>query len=345
MSTLAWVWVSAAFLSGAAILWLTTLIALRFVHERLVERRYRRRVGIERAFVAVLRADAQPHHEPAFHGPAPELAEALLSFLDIVRGKDREAVLNALETSGVDEALRTAATRGRRADRLVCLEALAAFASSATTRVLQATADDPDWQIRLAALNSLTTAGAPPSISRLLDDLTHGQLPYGRSDELVRAVITAEPAAAMRALDRTDLAPPAIARLIEGLGAAGDYQALPHLIAHVEDADEGVRTAAVTALGVMMHPAGAVALERALEDSAWRVRSAAADAIGAGRLTALADKLFQRLADPVWDVRFRAGAALAKLGEAGVARLTKAADEADANVRRAASIALVEVAA
>lgn len=345
MHVLVAIWSAAVILASAALLWMTSLILLRFLHERRETQRRADRRLVEQALVGVL----QGRHDIAaelgrYRHRGRLLAEVLLDFITIVRGADRQIVVEALESFGADYALRARVTRGSLAGRLSAVEALGAFSGAATRAALHAAADRGPANLRLAALRSLIQAGGTVTVGTLLDDVAGGVLPLsGPLAELLQLTVEADHAAAGQALGRTDLPPAARILLLDALGLSGDYELIPLLTGHLASPRGDIRAAAVRALGKMKHPSSGAALGRALGDPDWDVRSAAAQAIGDARLTGLLDDLAQGLADPVWRVRFDAAAALVKFGPPGLERLRDAAAGSNDAPRRAAALTLAEL--
>jgi len=346
MSSLILTWLGALALSLAAVGWMTGLIVQRLVQDRSQRRRVADRRAVEMALVAVMqgRADAALALRPYRHR-ARLMSETLLDFMSVVRGHDREVVVAALETVGVQQGLRSRLRRGSTPGRLAAIEALAAFPSPETERALRAVARDVP-QVRLTALEALSRAGYDVPVQDLLDAAAHGDLnASGRFAEFLRERAVEDPQAAVRELARADLGPELRILLLEALGASGDYSVITALADAAAHPHSGVRAAAVRALGRLQHPAGQPAVAAALADEDAEVRAAGAEAAGEARLGRLADVLHARLSDAAWRVRFQAAAALGKLGPAGLDRLRQAAAEPDTAAQRAASLTLAELGA
>lgn len=341
------VWVAALALTAAALAWMLALIALRARHDRAAARRAEDRRRIELAFVDLLlgRCDLERALGP-YRTQAQLMAERLLDLLSLVRGGDRDVVLEAYRTLGLDAAMRARACRGSSAGRLCCIEALAAFPGRDTELALQRVAAGASPKLRLAALQSLKAVGGTLAIGAVVEGLATDRLELSElTAEFVRELATSDPQATLAALRPRGLSAQLRALLVEGLGASGDYSVLACLIEHAGHAEPHVRAAAVTALGRLMHPSAEAAFAVALEDESWVVRCAAAEAAGAAGLSVLAPRLVQRLSDPIWRVRYRAAAALAELGPAGEAHLRRALAAAVEPACSAASFALAERAA
>ncbi|WP_309092741.1 HEAT repeat domain-containing protein [Phenylobacterium sp.] len=322
------------------------LILQRVVQDRAQRRRVADRRAVEKALVAVMqgRAEAAFALRP-FRRRARLMSETLLDFMSVVRGHDREVVVAALETVGVQQGLRARLRRGSMPGRLAAIEALAAFPGSETEKALRDVARESP-QLRLTALEALSRAGYDVPVRDLLDAAAQGDLrASGRFAEFLRERVVEHPQAGVGELARTDLSPELRVLLLEALGASGDYSVITALAANASHVDAAVRAAAVRALGRLQHPAGQAAVAAALDDPDPEVRAAGAGAAGEARLGRLADTLYARLSDDAWRVRFQAAAALGKLGPAGLERLRQAAALPDPAAQRAASLTLAELGA
>jgi HEAT repeat protein len=103
------------------------------------------------------------------------------------------------------------------------------------------------------------------------------------------------------------------------LGRTRDPQAVPLLIAALDDPDDKTRIYAIWALGTLGHPSARPALVEALSSDDPGIRKTAAFALGELGDRAAVPALTAKLEDPVADVRWNAALALARLGsDAGV---------------------------
>lgn len=344
MSLLVLIWVVALALAGGAIVGMSVLIGLRLRHERRTARRLADRRQVEQALIGVMQGRCDPH---ATLGPyrrrARLIAETLLDFLGIVRGEDRQLVVAALASVGADQTLRARLGRGSLAGRLASVEALGAFPSPETQFALVRASTRGPEEVRLAALRSLIQAGGEVTPQQLVAQLDRGRLTAsGQFADLLRLAAEQDPAAA-QAVAEQGVSARAEPLILEALGAAGAYGALPLLIAKSREGAPESRRAAIEALARLMHPAAEPALAQALDDPVAEIRSAAALAIGLARFVGQADALAARLDDEVWRVRHQAAAALARLGAPGLERLTAISWTSGARAR-AAALALAEAA-
>jgi HEAT repeat protein len=346
VSVLTIIWAAAIVLIGSAIGWMLVLIVMRTFDTRRSARRAADRANVERAFVALIRGDCNFDRDlkPYVHR-ARLIAETLLDFLAIVRGPDRGVVVEALREAGVVKTLCARVRRGSVAGRTACLEALGAFHGPDAESTLQDVVSNGTPRMRVAALRALQEIGNFVSVARVVSELVAGRVrATAMVGEFLRKLAERAPGDAVAALSEEGLPASVRILLIDALGAAGDYQAVPVLSARAVDLESEVRAAAVGALGKLQHPAATPILQVALHDPDWRVRSAAAEAVGAARLVKLSSELSQSLSDEIWRVRFQAAAALTRMGPSGREHLEAAARNDDAG-GRAAALALAESAA
>ncbi len=344
MGVLSLIWAAALGLQAVALAWMLGLIAQRLLQDRVRRRHVAERRAIEMALVAVMQGRAETALAlRAYRHKTKLMAETLLDFMGVVRGRDRDRVVEALEAIGVPESLRHGLRRGPWPARLAAAEALSAFPGPATEQALRAMArQDPEGQ--LTALAALARAGGVVQVGELLSAAALGRMRVsGRFDDFLREQVSADAPAAVAELARADLTPHLRAHLLDALGGSGDYSVIPALIEHARHPDSTVRSAAIHALGRLQHPAGQGAIAAALDDEAPEVRAIGAEAAGEAGLTRLADALYARLSDPAWRVRFQAAASLGKLGEVGRERLRLAARLPDPAAARAATLTLAEL--
>jgi HEAT repeat protein len=114
----------------------------------------------------------------------------------------------------------------------------------------------------------------------------------------------------------------------EALGQIGDLQAVPALLRQCGAAETLQRLAAFKALTALGDPRAAAGAAQALRrDVAEEVRTQAAICLGRIGGRDFAADLEAALADESWWVRYEAASALYALGDEGLSRLQKAAQE------------------
>ena len=293
MSLLLVLWWSSLVMAAAALGWMIGLIAARLRRQRRDDARARDRARVRAACLAIIGGAPEAAAQlGSVKHRARLLAEALLEFGALVRGAERDRLIESYIVFAVDERLRARIFKGSRTGRLAAIDALAWFSSEATVKALRRVlAQTRDAELKAAAIRALVELDAPPEIGPLLRDLDRDQT----ADSLVylpvfRRLIAGEPDAALIAFRDPDATPTARALLADGLAAAGDYRVLPQLVSAAGDSDPGVRTAVVRALGVLAHPAAIEPLRASLTDDDWEVRAAACEALSRiGAATVLDD--------------------------------------------------------
>lgn len=333
-------------LAGGALVWMSGLIVARLFRENDEARRTADRKALASAYLAIMGGggeQAQLLLHP-FGNRARLIAETLLEVLGLVRGADKERLIDSLVTMGVDQRLRARLTRGSRTGRLAAAEALAAFPSSPTRQALESLYRDAvDPELRIAAVRTLIETGAAPAPETLIADLESRR----EADSLLyvpvfRRLAIDAPDAMLSAFRSGGLRPATRAVVAEALGASGDYRSVAVLLEEARAADVVLRGAVIRALGALGHPGASPAILQALGDPEWEVRAEACASAGRIGLPAFADALTIALSDPEWWVRFRAAEALTSMGELGHKVLTIAAASPIADVRLSASLALAE---
>ncbi|MDY6923149.1 MAG: HEAT repeat domain-containing protein [Pseudomonadota bacterium] len=345
MSFLAFLWWVSLVLGAAALTWMGGLILARLVRARFDTRRAADQKHVRGLFLEIMGGDAGAELRLIpYQTRARLMAEALMEVLGLVRGAERERLIESLARLGVADRLRLRLGRGSKAGRIASAEALAAFPDVATVSALRSMLGRArDGDFRVAVLTALLDMEAAPPLKDMLADMAH----RGLQDSLLYepAIRRAAAAAPLEALDLFILAAsPSVTRavLADALGASGDYRAVDPLARTAAAPELELRIASVRALGLLGHPAGEAAVTNAFSDTAWQVRSAACEAAGRIGLIRAAPLLLEALGDPAWWVRFRAGEALAMLGDKGIAGLRMAAGVDQDVIRRAASLALAE---
>ncbi|MFN4297711.1 MAG: HEAT repeat domain-containing protein [Brevundimonas sp.] len=345
MSFLALLWWSSLLFGAAALVWMAGLILARLWRERTDRKRAADEARVRSLFLEIMagEADAEQRLSP-YAERARLMAETLVEVIGLVRGAERERLIDGLARLGVAERLRLRLNRGGKAGRVAAAEALAAFPDVATVDALRASLGRScDGDFRVAVLTALLDMEAAPPLQDMLIDLAnrdlHDSLLY---EPVIRRAAAATPMEALDVFLLSEAPSATRAVLADALGASGDYRAVEPLCRTAAAPELELRIASVRALGILGHPAAEEAVMTAFSDAAWEVRSAACESAGRIGLVRAAPMLVQALGDPAWWVRFRAGEALAMLGDKGIAGLRMAVAIDQDVVRRAASLALAE---
>lgn len=344
MNLLQLLWVSSWIGAAAAVAWMVLLILARIIHDRLEVRRARGRGAIVQSYLELMRGDLDAMDRLSRRkGSVPVMAEAFLNVLDMVRGGERERLIESLDAFGFDTMLRKLMKRAEPTAKLAAIEALAAFPGAETEAALRRATHGPGAELRLAAVSSLLTIGAAIDLPELLAEMQRRRDPWsGSMIDTFKLIAERQPGDCATAFGRTDLPVPVRVMLANALGASGDYTILPILAEAVGDSSPMIRVAGIKALGRLMHPACGPVLARGAADPDPRVRAAAAMAIGDTGLTALIPRLVTLLEDSTWQIRFQAAEALARMGAPGRDALLKAAVGGPGTAAEMASLTMAE---
>lgn len=341
MSALLFIWYLSLALSGAAIGIMIVLILARLVHQRRVRRHAARR----RELVRGVLEGRTPSRAELRALPRDLVADTFLDLINLVRGDERASFIDQAVELGVADRLGRRARSGSARTRLVAVRSLADFHDENSLRLLHASLDDRNADIRLAAALSLAEAGRSDDIHALVERLGLGT----EQDSLLmvtlfRVVAEDRPEEIKALVFNPDTNVQARLAAIEALVATGDYTLVPAIadlaLAAPDESEELPRY--LRALGMLGHPAARAAVMDGLNRPSMGARAVAASAAGRIGLPETADRLCELLDDPEWWVRFRAAEALVDLGPAGTGRLRDIARSGSAVARDAAATVLAE---
>lgn len=250
MNLLLLLWWMSLLLAMIAIAWMLGLIVARLFREKDEARRGADRKALASAYLAIMggAGDAAIVLQP-FQRRARLLAETLLEVLGLVRGAERERLIDSLAGVGVDQRLRARLTRGSRTGRLAAAEALSAFPSPETRAALETLYRDArDPELRIPAVRTLIEIGAAPAPETLIADLEKRY----EADSLLyvpvfRRLAVDAPDAMLAAFRSANLRPATRAVVAEALGASGDYRSVAALLDQADAADVVLRAAVVRA--------------------------------------------------------------------------------------------------
>lgn len=341
MNPLLLIWYTSLLLAAAAVATMILLILARLVVQRRAQSRAKRR---RKLVQELLRGDTPSRDR--FRGlPRDLVTDTFLDLIRLVRGKERDLLVEQAAQLGVAEQLvrRARSTSARK--RLVAVQSLAQFHDDDSLYRLHQAVGDRNEDVRLAAALSLAEAGRSDDIHALVERLGLGTAQDSLMMVTLFRVVAEDRPEEIKALALNEGAN-LQARLaaIEALATTGDYS-LVSLIAGLvlaapDDSEELPRY--LRALGTLGHPAAGAAIMDGLGRSTVAARAAAAGAAGQIRLPDASDRLVELLDDPEWLVRFRAAEALIQFGPAGTSRLRDAARIGSSTAREAAATVLAE---
>ncbi|TFI59258.1 HEAT repeat domain-containing protein [Sphingomonas parva] len=275
----------------------------------------------------------------------PLLTDITVELIRLVRGSERDRLIDAASRLGVAARLQRRLDSGSPRVRIAAVEALSEFPDEESTDRLLTALSDRSADVRLSAALALAARDRAPSAVTLVDLLGIGTTEHSL---LVRALfsdIARTRPDEIKALILSGGVPVgAKAAAVDALSASGDYSLVPMVARLVCETPTGDSIVAryLHALGEFGHPAAAEAVKRGLSSWDADVRAAACEAAGRIGLAELADELEGCLADLSFDVRLRAGEALVRLGEEGVARLRATSRAGGEAARHAAASILAE---
>lgn len=306
------------------------LVVRRVIQMRAAARREQRRAAASTVLLNYIDGNADA---AAVRSAAEDdddlIGDLIFEMRELMRGEGTARLVElANACGGVDRERRNLASPnpGTRAEAVRRITIYGEAAIPALTDALA----DPEPLVRTAAAVELTAIGAAPPLVTLVENMRVGV--DVASDDLrriFRRAVAAEPRSAITMLVDGSTDDDVRQLVIDGLGHAGDYQALPIIGAMMHHANPEVRAEALRALAALGHPsAGPIAVE-ALTDPDWRVRSQAANCVRRIGADEAVPALVPLLGDDQWWVRFRAAEALAVLGDEGQSRLAAVAARGD----------------
>ena len=241
-----------------------------------------------------------------------EVLAALLGRLGrFLRGVSRERIAAFFDERGsVDRELRL--LRSRRAwRRATAAFALGDMGAPRTVPALLSVLDDPDGDVRAAAVRSLGRLAAADAVEPIVYALADARVPRAVAGQALLA-IGPEALPALRALQT---APEAEARAfaVELVGLLGDASDGAPLVERLRDSSAEVRATAARALGRLGAEEGAAELRVALDDRIPFVRGQAAHALGAVGDPAAVEDLLRVARDDMFEPAHAAAQAAARL--------------------------------
>lgn len=323
-------WYLSLALAAAAVVVMLLLVLRRVVQLRMAGHRERLRSAAAAVLFDYLDGNATAAHVRAAAGGRSDIVGNLIvEMREILRGEGIERLVELAISSGGLAAERRQLRRRNPGARVEAVRRLGIYGRGAVP-VLQTALDDSSAAVRTVAAVELTALDAAPPLAPLAERMRIGIDAYSEDlRRIFRRAVAAEPRVAIGLLEDEWTIEALRLLLIDGLGYAGEFSALPALSAMTQHEASDVRAEALRALANLGHPsAGSVAIE-ALADADWRVRAQAANCarrIGASDAVSSLEAL---LHDEQWWVRFRAAEALSTLGDDGRSRLSRAVSLGD----------------
>jgi HEAT repeat protein len=316
--------------SALAVALLVVTVASRIVREAADGRRAHIERRVRPMVLAVVGGDPAPPELISARGSRGRAAERVIfGYLSQVRGEAAEQLAEVLRQRGaVDRLLRrTHSPVGHR--RAGAAERLGLVASpQAEYRLTELVTADHSLEVRIVATRAIGKAGSAGAAAVLLRSLS-------RADPVPDGIV------ASALLDLGPDAVPALRQALSGgraggrrqramaanvLGLLDEMPAWKGMVENLSSGDPEVRGSALRALGRLGVPQAAFAITRCLTpDEDPGLRAAAARALGRIGNPDSAPMLARCLDDPHYWVAHNAAGALAAMGSAGEAELSRAA--------------------
>jgi hypothetical protein len=332
-------WNASLTLSAAAVLALLILLVARFSGGRSAEQRQRARKELTAILLSGgtgLALRTRMYRECA--------ADLVAELAELVRGSDRERLLQNAVDLGVPDVLRRRLRSRVAQDRLSAAETLAMFPGEPQQWALAAL-DDRNRDVRLGAALALAHNHAAPGAAEVARKLGIGTRERSLLVvSLMRDLAETDTKGVEAILYDPELPDEAKLAATDALAASGMVENAP-LVAWMADAartDSQLQPRIFRALGRIGHPGARDAVLTGMQSAEWRVRSSAAEAAGRIGLTDAIPRLKELLGDEHWWVRLRCGEALARMGRAGREALLAVAESGSPQARHAASATLAE---
>lgn len=309
------------------------LLVLVVVQRGVRELRFRRTRRIERRYGGVI--DALYRETGAWDGAAALMraprrhrsiiARLLIRPLYVLSGESVARARNAASLAGLTSVWNHDLTERRWWRRAEAALALGFIRDPAAYDSLTGLLDDPEDEVRAAAVEALGRFGDLHAVPALLDRLSDPS--RHQPARIVDAVTMLGASGAGHLLDHAREHPERLPLLTGLLASIGGAAAVPDLLTWSSSMDASTRRAALEALGAIgLDDRSFYHALRALRDSDEEVRAMAAWALGRSGREDAASHLAACL-DDGWIVAVQAARALSRLGGAGLAVLAERARE------------------
>jgi len=317
--------------AGLVLLNLGTAVAMRLLlaYQRLRERSARMRMRMREsvAAFAVEITDELPRARTSFERRL--LREAMLETAHELSG----SAFDRLAVSFADRGFIAEAERSLRSPRVLQrirgAETIGELGGLESVPALRRRLGDRDPLVRFACTHALTRVGAEGLLDEVLAALSEGETVFSQG-ALAEVLLDSGPdsVSELRALLGDPRHPPRRRLIVVVLGELRAFEAVPELVAALDDPDVELCARACHALGKIGDPESAEPLVAVAMDGArpWFVRTAAAGACGQIGDPRTADTLVDVLDSEEWYPRNAAAASLVQLGDAGLAAVCSRVD-------------------
>ena len=325
---------------------MTVILSVALFTVKILHRNHIRAKGVRRAHYIgalgeIVAHNSIPVHEIPGWQDDPVFFDALVDFLDIVTGDERNTLEQLVGKLDLRSKLANELEGTWLPDkRLRALSNLVEIADPSLLDLFTVHLADSVAEVRFQAARGLARIGDPESVAAVLDlmESEDSWVAARIGDVLVEFGEPAVPSLARYMLlsDHDARRDPNMLRVvIRSAGLIGDLGAEQALIAMLDSPEPLIRAGAASALSRAGTPASVPALILALDDSEWVVRARAADALGTLSDERAVEPLGKALQDEAWWVRQDAAKALAS-HPVGERRLIEALSVGDPFARDAA---------
>ncbi len=294
----------------AMLLCMSVLIARRGLAEQQQTRDIRRANEVTRAYLRRL-AGAEDVVPPKAE---PIALDAVLHLSQLLRGAERDRMLEFADGDGLFDLALTEMKRSRPPARVKAIRMLGQFGSERCVESLRsAMAEDPRPELRLEAAGALAQLGRLPSPA---DTIAMLRLDHGPPTRLHLALLRSLAPTYLKELGALlDGNIPLTLRcaIVDAIGWSGDYSAADLIEQAARHEEPEMRCAALRAARQLGRPDASRWILPLLADSSPDVRVNAIRACETLRIRVAVDALELLLQDRSWWVRSRAEEALATL--------------------------------
>jgi hypothetical protein len=318
------IWQTALALTALSLLLPAALVLKRKYEDWRGAQRHERREELSRFILAGLRSPLPvvlknlPELQP---GDEAIIVRIVLDLLRVMRGNDRERLIQILRNWNLFPYLSRAARKGPRGKRIQAITLLGHFNDTESLVILMGHAGDTDIYVQLATLRCLAERGATKYIGPIVNELQKARKTNALmlADVLGRFGDSAIPSL-VRLLQSGANADVRVAAIM-ALERIGSLSSIDPLLKILHDENAEVRAQAASTLGKLGDVRAGAALTHCLVDAGRNVRLQAAIALGSLSYHKALPYLVKAMNDSEWWVRFRAAQALYKAGNNGIAML------------------------